>query len=154
MTEEWASHWMRHCALLSERSPCPRGQVGAFIIDARNNPLSAGFNGPPRGACGDRCGGDTCDRDAAHIISGSQTEIGCHHAEQNALTNALHKGVSVAGCTLIVTTPPCLSCARIIHHSGITHVFYGDQPYDLSGVRYLRANGVEVARSYSSPPGK
>lgn len=139
---------MRHAALLSEMSPCSRGRVGAFIIDARNNPLSAGFNGPPRKAAGTLCGVDVCERTDRGIPSGESTEIGCHHAEQNALTNALHKGVSVAGCTLVVTTPPCLGCARIIHHSGIAQVYYGDRPYCLAGVNYLRTHGVAVSRVY------
>jgi dCMP deaminase len=145
MTPKWIAHWLKHAQLLSEMSPCPRGRVGAFIIDARNNPLSAGFNGPPRGACGDLCGGSVCDRDARRVPSGASTEIGCHHAEQNALANALHKGVSVAGCTLIVTTPPCLACARLIHHSGISTVLYGTAPYDLAGAIYLLRNGVSVS---------
>ena len=149
MNEKWATHWLHHARLLSKMSPCPRGQVGAFIIDSRNNPLSAGFNGAPRGAHGALCGGDTCDRDTLKVESGTRTEVGCHHAEQNALANALHKGVSVAGCALIVTTPPCLACARLIHHSGIKLVYYGDAPYDLSGVNYLRANGVTVSRVFS-----
>lgn len=148
MTPKWALHWLKHAELLCDMSPCPRGRVGAFIIDSRNNPLSAGFNGPPRGAEGYLCGGHVCDREARRIPSGTSTEIGCHHAEQNALTNALHKGVSVAGCTLIVTTPPCLGCARLIHHSGITSVYYGRSPYDLSGVTYLRKAGITVSRVF------
>ena len=137
MKAHWAKHWMRHAELIAEMSPCPRGQVGAFIVDERNNPISAGFNGPPRGACGDLCGGEVCDRTARAIPSGTSTEIGCHHAEQNALMNALHKGVSVAGCTLVVTTPPCLGCARLIHHAGIERVVIGGRSYDSQGADYL-----------------
>lgn len=144
MTPKWATHWLKHAALLSEMSPCCRGKVGAFILDSRNNPLCAGFNGPPRGACGALCGGDVCDRNERAIPSGESTEVGCHHAEQNALANALHKGVSVAGCTLVVTTPPCLGCARLIHHSGIAHVYYGGRAYDHAGKDYLVKHGVSV----------
>lgn len=150
MNPKWASHWLRHAELLCDMSPCPRGRVGAFIIDSRNNPLSAGFNGPPRGDQGYLCGGHVCDRSEQGIPSGTSTEIGCHHAEQNALANALHKGVSVAGCSLIVTTPPCLACARLIHHSGIKSVYYGDAPYDLTGTTYLRRNGVDVSRVFDT----
>ncbi len=147
MNEKWCDHWLKHSHLLSGMSPCPRGKVGAMIIDERNNPISAGFNGPPRGADGDLCGGQSCDRDCQNIKSGTQIEVGCHHAEQNALMNALHKGVSVAGCTLIVTTPPCLGCARLIHHSGITEVVYDSTTqYDLRGLGYLVENGLHVFR--------
>jgi dCMP deaminase len=145
MKARWIIHWLRHAELISEMSPCPRGKVGAFVIDERNNPLSAGFNGPPRGACGELCGGEVCTRSERAIASGTSTEVGCHHAEQNALMNALHKGVSVAGCVLVVTTPPCLGCARLIHHAGIAEVIIGGITYSSEGAEYLRARGVAVS---------
>jgi dCMP deaminase len=145
MKARWIIHWLRHAELISEMSPCPRGKVGAFIIDERNNPLSAGFNGPPRGACGELCGGEVCTRSERAIPSGTSTEVGCHHAEQNALMNALHKGVSVAGCVLIVTTPPCLGCALLIHHSGIKEVIIGGKAYSSEGTRYLKAHYIPIS---------
>jgi dCMP deaminase len=79
------------------------------------------------------------------IESGTSTEVGCHHAEQNALMNALHKGVSVAGCALVATTPPCLGCARLIHHAGVSLVVVPEgSSYDERGVEYLKRNGVTV----------
>lgn len=145
MKEQWQEQWIAQARFLSRMSPCARGSVGAFIVDARNNPVSAGFNGPPRGACGELCGGDTCDRVTQGVESGTRTEIGCHHAEQNALANALHKGVSVAGCALVVTTPPCLACARLIHHAGVGLVVVpAGVEYDLRGVEYLQRSGVAV----------
>jgi len=59
--------------------------------------------------------------------------------------NALHKGVSVAGCVLVVTTPPCLGCARLIHHSGIHKVIIGNATYSSEGVEYLSFHGVIVS---------
>ena len=137
VNEKWKKIWMDLACVLSQAASCPRGRVGAFIIDHRNNPVSAGYNGGPRGAIGSLCGGEFCERSARCIPSGTQTEIGCHHAEQNALMNALHKGVSVAGCTLVVTTPPCLGCARLIHHAGIERVVIGGRSYDSQGADYL-----------------
>ena len=78
-------------------------------------------------------------------FAGTRTEIGCHHAEQNALANALHKGVSVAGCALVVTLPPCLACARLIHHAGVELVVVAEgTEYDMRGVEYLREHNVTV----------
>lgn len=145
MKDKWSVQWIAQARFLSRMSPCARGRVGSFIVDSRNNPVSAGFNGPPRGACGELCGGDTCDRVTQGVESGTRTEVGCHHAEQNALANALHKGVSVAGCALVVTLPPCLACARLIHHAGVELVVVAEgTEYDMRGVEYLREHNVTV----------
>mgnify|MGYP003123683255 CR=1 FL=1 len=145
MNLDWSLHWMKHCLLLSSMSTCPRGKVGAFIIDASNNPISAGFNGPPRKAPGELCGIDSCNRETLKIKSGASIEIGCHHAEQNAICNAAKKGISLENCTIIVSTFPCLSCARIIHHSGLSSVVVPlDSQYDQAGIYYLIDNKIEV----------
>jgi dCMP deaminase len=143
MKRKWAVHWAEHADLISSMSSCCRRKVGAVIVDPRNNPISMGFNGPPRGADGSLCGGDSCLRD--NLASGSTSVLGCHHAEQNALMNALHKGISVAGCSLIVTLAPCLGCARLIHHSGISSVYVRSREvYDAHGLTYLEGFGVSV----------
>jgi len=36
-----------------------------------------------------------------------------------------------------VTTPPCLGCARLIHHAGIERVVIGGRSYDSQGADYL-----------------
>lgn len=82
------------------------------------------------------------------IPSGTRTEIGCHHAEANALCNAAACGTPTAGLWLIVTGEPCLSCAKLIHHARITRVVLvaGGYAGGSAGVEYLEANGVEVQR--------
>ena len=152
MEDRWKKIWMELAFLFASRaSGCSRGFVGAFVIDPRNNPVSAGYNGGPRGAIGRLCGGEFCERERAQVESGTQTEIGCHHAEANALMNAAHRGISVAGCAMIVTTSPCLSCARLIHHAGIREVVTLAN-YDARGVAYLRNVGVEVSVIRLSEP--
>ena len=143
---KWESHWMQHAELIASMSPCPRGKVGAFIIDQNNNPISAGFNGPPRKAQGTLCGGDTCTRTDQCVVSGTSTEIGCHHAEVNAIANAVNKGVSLNGCAIVISVYPCLMCAKLIHHSGINRVILPMScNYSEEGIRYLRVNGLSVS---------
>ena len=145
MKHNFANHWYFHALLLSNQSPCPRGRVGAIIIDTSNNPISMGFNGPPRGASGSLCKRDRCERSDLKILSGTHIEIGCHHAEANSLMNAVKKGISVDQCSLIITTAPCLVCSKLIHHSGIKEVFFPDSSkYDRRGQEYLQMNGVYV----------
>ena len=144
MNDKWKKMWMDLACVLSQASSCPRGRVGAFIIDPRNNPVSAAYNGGPRGAIGSLCGGEFCERSARCIASGTQTEIGCHHAEQNAIANAAARGIATDGCVMVTSCSPCLACARLIHHAGIKEVvtIVG---YDERGATYLRNVGVEVS---------
>ena len=111
--------------------------------------VSAGYNGGPRGAIGSLCGGEFCERSARCIPSGTQTEIGCHHAEQNAIANAAARGISTEGCVMVVTCSPCLACARLIHHAGIKEVVT-TVGYDGRGATYLRNVGVEVSVTRTS----
>ena len=142
---KWDHHWIKHAKLIATLSPCPRGQVGAVIVDVWNNPIAMGFNGPPRSAPGNLCGKDVCDRTEQNVKSGTQIEVGCHHAEANALMNALRKGISVAGCKMYITTAPCLVCARLIHHAGIKNVYYPvGSDYDQRGSNYLYLNHVDI----------
>ena len=143
MNEKWKKIWMDLSYVFAQAASCPRGRVGAFIIDHRNNPISAGYNGGPRGAIGSLCGGEFCERSRRCITSGEQTEIGCHHAELNAIANAAAKGVSTDGCSLVCSVSPCLACAKLIHHAGIVEVITADN-YDPRGATYLRAVGVVV----------
>ncbi len=134
---------------LSELSPCPRAKVGAVIIRPdRWSPLSSAFNGTPRKSEKKLCGGDCCERDAQKIPSGRDVQIGCHHAETNAIANAAYEGVSLKGSWLICTAPPCLMCSKMIHHAGIEKVFFTNllpTRWTYSdGVDYLKENGLEV----------
>ena len=141
----WFNHWMKHARLIATRSTCPRNQVGAFIIDENNNPISAGFNGPPRKSFGNLCAFDKCDRNELSIISGQRTEIGCHHAELNAIANAAKRCVSLNLCSIVISVSPCMSCAKMIHHVGIRRAIVpAGNTYSSDGVQYLHDNNVIV----------
>ncbi len=134
---------------LSRLSPCPRASVGAVLLRPdRWSPLASGFNGAPRKSDKRLCGGECCDRDRLSIPSGRDTQIGCHHAELNAISNAAFEGVRLEGAWLVCTAPPCLMCAKAIHHSGIAKVLYENSNPErwgiMEGVSYLTENNVEV----------
>ena len=129
--------------LLAKSSPCPRGQVGAVIFNGESWAVIAdGYNGAPRGG-GHLCFGDKCIRNDLLIPSGTQVEIGCHHAEANAICNAARLGASTVGASLAVTRDPCLNCAKLIHHAGISKVYSPCNEGEF-GVSYLLQHGVEV----------
>ena len=72
-------------------------------------------------------------------------EVGCHHAEMNAICNAAANGIRVSGATLIVTGEPCGMCAKAIHHAGVREVVVVRGGYaGENGIDYLNENGVVV----------
>ena len=147
MEVKWVARWLEHARVHASFSPCPRNKVGAWIIyPETNSPISSGYNGPPRKGVGNLCGGFVCLRDDQNIKSGTQTEVGCHHAEANALMNALRTGANVMGAHLIVSSPPCLSCAKLIHHAGIKAVHTTFSTAYGEGVRYLHEHDIPVMR--------
>ncbi|MCS6856240.1 MAG: deaminase [Sandaracinaceae bacterium] len=136
---------IEQCLALAQASNCPRRKFGALLLDPKRNVvLMDGYNGGPRG--GSRlCGGEVCLRDELGIPSGTRIEIGCHHAEMNVICNAAAAGVPCAGAWLIVTGEPCLLCAKLIHHAGITKVIVVQGGYKgENGIDYLKQNHVEV----------
>ncbi len=139
---------IEQCLALSKASNCPRRKFGALLLDPnRNVILMDGYNGGPRGG-GALCGGEECLRDTQNIASGTQVEVGCHHAEMNVICNAAASGVATEGAWLIVTGEPCIMCSKLIHHAGIARVVVVDGGYGgFNGVGYLEAHGVEVQRT-------
>jgi dCMP deaminase len=135
------------CDLISSASTCPRRKVGCVIIDPDSNSvISEGYNGPPRGASGGLCGGEVCLREASTIVSGTQNDIGCHHAEMNAIFNATRTGVSTLNKWLFTSCDPCLMCAKAIHHAGVVKVYTPlNSPHHRDGLEYLEEHGVILA---------
>lgn len=114
--------WLDIAQRIAKRSSCSRDSVGALLIDPTRSVIVAdGRNGTTPGGA-DLCGGDRCDRDTLGIPSGQRMEVGCRHAEENALANAAQRGASTDGLWCIVTREPCGSCARKLEASGIVRV--------------------------------
>jgi len=136
---------VEQCQALAKASNCPRRKFGALLLDPdRNVVLMDGYNGGPRGG-GELCGGATCLRDDLGVRSGTRMEIGCHHAEMNVVCNCAASGVATDGAWLVVTGEPCILCAKLIHHAGITKVIVVGGGYaGENGVDYLEAHGVLV----------
>lgn len=66
------------------------------------------------------------------------------HAEMAALSDAVRRGVPVAGATLYTTTFPCHNCARHIIAAGIQRVVYV-APYAKSLAKELHGDAIDVA---------
>ena len=129
---------------LSQLSTCTRRKVGAVIIDPVHMiAVSEGYNGGLRKAEGSLCGGTVCLRDG--VKSGCSLEVGCVHAEQNAIYNATRRGVCLIDTWLLVNCEPCVLCAKAIVQCGITKVIcIGGVYSSTEGIDLLTQNDVEV----------
>ena len=145
MNEKHLRARIEQLRVLSTLSNCIRRKMGSMLIDPnRNAILSDGYNGGPRGGS-PLCGGDHCLRDVYKIPSGTRLEVGCHHAEANAICNAAANGIKTQGAWILITGEPCLMCAKLIHHAGIVKVIVVVGGYTTSeGIEYLTKNGIDV----------
>jgi len=105
----WDEYNMNSAVQTSERSKDPHTQVGAYICDENNSPVSRGYNGFPRGI-----------EDSPERWERPTKYLYVVHAETNAILNAQR---SVKGCKLYVTLHPCSRCALMVVAAGIKEVF-------------------------------
>jgi len=145
MKESHLNIRIEQCLMLAKASHCSRRKLAAMAVDPeRNVVLADAYNGGPRGAKGNLCKGDYCEREKEQIQSGTRMERGCHHAEMNVICNAAAQGVSLRGAWLIIPAEPCLMCAKAIHHAGFARVVLvgGGYAGGDTGVIYLVENGI------------
>ena len=117
-------------------------RVGAVVIDEDFNLRISGYNGMPRGV--DDNVEDRHERPVKYLWMS--------HAEENCVAQAARVGVSLKGCTLLVTSLfPCTTCSRLIIQSGIVRVLAPQTPENARwdgeasvALEMLTEAGVEV----------
>jgi dCMP deaminase len=138
----WDEYFMGIALLSAKRSKDPSTQVGACIVDSKNNRiLSVGYNGFPVGCSDDDFPwdreGDTLDTKYPYVV----------HAELNAILN--NRGVSLEDSKIYVALFPCNECAKAIIQSGIREVIYLSDKYADTDIvkaskKMLLKAGVEL----------
>ena len=124
-------------------------RVGAVIIDDDFNVRISGYNGMPRGVAD--------DVESRHARPAKYMYFS--HAEENCVAQAARIGVSVKGCTILLTSLfPCATCARLIIQSGIKRVLAPSTPDNSRwdeqakvALEMLNEAGVEVMYYQQSP---
>lgn len=110
----WDEYFMATAFLMSSRSPCERLHVGCVMVTnghQKNRIIAAGYNGFLPGS--------------PHISRvRDKHEQATVHAEQNAISDAARRGVSLDGATAYITHYPCINCAKIIAAAGISEIKY------------------------------
>lgn len=110
LSERWKNYFIKELHSIAEMSKDEDTKVGAIIIDCENKVVvTKGYNDLPRGVY--------------HFKERNSRPLKYKftvHAEKNALFNALYRGVSVKGLTMLSTLYSCCPCAGGIIQSGIT----------------------------------
>jgi len=140
--EKWDNRFLDLAKEISTWSKDPSTQVGAVTVGHKNEVLSQGFNGFPRGIH---------DTDERYNDKPTKHKF-VVHAEMNAIYNATYSGVSLDGATLYVYgLPVCSECAKGIIQVGIKKVVIKkskeierwNESVELSALMFKEA-GVEL----------
>ena len=118
----WDEYFMATAFLIATRSACQRLNVGCVIVSKgthKNRIIAAGYNGFLPGA--------------PHISRvDNDHEQSTVHAEQNAISDAARRGVSLSGSTAYITHFPCIVCAKLLVAAGVNeikfHFDYNNNP--------------------------
>lgn len=124
-------------------------RVGAVVIDDDFNVRISGYNGMPRGV----------DDDVETRHERPAKYLYFAHAEENCVAQAARVGVSIKGCTILLTSLfPCTTCSRLIIQSGIKRILApgvtANDRWDEQGrvaLEMLREAEVEVDYYYVEP---
>jgi dCMP deaminase len=113
----WDEYFMATAFLIATRSACQRLNVGCVIVSKgthKNRIIAAGYNGFLPGA--------------PHISRvDNDHEQSTVHAEQNAISDAARRGVSLSGSTAYITHFPCIVCAKLLVAAGVNEIkFHSD----------------------------
>lgn len=102
-------------------------KVGALIVAPDGSIRSMGYNGA--------CRGSKADEDERGTTR-PEKYFHMEHGERNAIYNAARCGTPLEGCSLVVTHPPCMDCARAIVQVGIKNVVW-PKPSEEFGKRWI-----------------
>lgn len=133
----WDEYFMSTAILISSRSSCERLNVGCVLVSGgehKNRIIAAGYNGFLAGAA-----------HKSRVRDGH--EQATVHAEQNAISDAARRGVSVNGSTAYITHFPCINCAKILAAAGVKSVKYlHDYHNDPLVFDIFKESGVEIIK--------
>ena len=123
----WDAYFMATALLMASRSSCERLNVGCVIVSGgsqKNRIIAAGYNGFLPGA----------DHNSRLRDGHEQATV---HAEQNAVSDAARRGVSLDGATAYITHFPCVNCAKILAAAGISCIKYHNEYRNDDLVKYI-----------------
>ena len=140
MKQKYIDLYMDWAQRASDLSHARRLHVGAVIVKD-DTVISYGYNGMPAG-WDNACEYEEFFEDGPILVTRPEVL----HAESNAIAKLARSANSGLGASLFVTHSPCIECAKLIHQSGISNVYFRDNYRDDAGVKFLQQSGVEVIK--------
>ena len=139
MKQKFIDLYMDWATRTAQLSHARRLQVGAVIVKD-DSVISYGYNGMPAGW------DNNCENVVGYNMGEPmlKTKPEVLHAESNAISKLAKSNNSGDGADLFVTHSPCLECAKLIHQSGISRVWYSENYRDDAGIKFLVLSGVGV----------
>lgn len=131
--------------LAAAQSYAVRLKVGGVVVDSKDNIVAYGYNGTVKGMsneCEEKAYADSSILNPAtpraeypySEVDGNHTyyyklvtKDSTLHAEQNIITHAARRGISIDGGTMFLTHSPCHKCTALMIQSGIKQVFFIDK---------------------------
>lgn len=142
MKSKFKQAYMKCAHTFAALSHAQRAQVGCIIVK-HNRIISIGYNGMPSG-WDNTCEDVYIESDGHSSSLRSKPEV--LHAETNAIAKVAQSAESAAGASLFCTHMPCIDCAKLIHQSGISEVYY-DIDYLArkgSGKEFMLKSGIKL----------
>ena len=142
MKSKFKQAYMTCAQTFAELSHCERAKVGCIIVKD-NRIISIGYNGMPSGW--DNCCEDIYIEPDGHSSSlRSKPEV--LHAEANAIAKLAQCAETATGASLFCTHMPCMDCAKLIHQSGISEVYYHIDYLARkgSGKEFMQKSGIKL----------
>lgn len=134
---------------ISSLSTCSRLKVGALLLSKDYRILATGYNGVASGNlhCEEVFAGVDITSTDFYKEHGEWSAVNEMHAEANLIAFSAKNGIKIDESILIVTYSPCINCAKLIIHSGISHVYYLNKyDRDESGLALLKANNINIGQ--------
>ena len=126
----WDQYFMSIAILASVRSPCKRLNVGCVLVKNKRV-ISMGYNGFLPNA----------NHNSIIVNNHEQATV---HAEQNAISDAASRGVSVKDSIAYVTHFPCINCFKILAASGIKEIKYLEDYKNDYTINKILDTGVNI----------
>jgi dCMP deaminase len=127
---DWDDYFLGIARAVAARGECVRSRVGAVLV-RDNRIVATGYNGVPAGE--PSCLDGACPRGLSGVARRSEGGPGydvapcvAYHAEDNAVIDALARGLEPRGCTIYLTKEPCDRCEGLLHGLEIRAVWWDE----------------------------
>ena len=142
----------------SQDSSATRLKVGGVVTDSLGNVVASGYNGTIRGFHTNECEikvhrkifdediGDYPyhDRNGHYkLVTDERITI---HAEQNLITHAARRGVSIRDGVVFLTHSPCTKCTSLLIQCEITEIIYNERHKSFDETNDLYGKYVKLTK--------